>query len=1250
MALTLQLRTEEEQISAYLGDLCLAGPTAIDSLPAAADLRGNAFQVYEHGKELFEALGGSALVKHLDKDDGVLLLQADDKADAIPWEYALQETRELLACDYGMLRLVAGEAGAPVSNGPLQFIALGADPLVDAKGRPREGYRLDIDNELAAIAQTLRSSGNEVVGKRIPPTKRALRQALRRGPALLHLTCHGNIVHTAKAGPMAMLYLEDATGAEDPLQGRKLMQMPPKGVLRLVVLSACHTASGDQARLARTLVQNGVPAAIGIQGAYPDPLSDELAVPLYDSLLLGFSLAEAMRQTRQVLGDVDIASAGLPVVYVANNGWQGLEIREGASFVPNLKRPGVAQLAPEIQPPRPLLGRSKTLHDLAARYEQGAHVVTIVGSGGLGKTALAAAFAERFAWRWSQGVLGISFAGEEPDAGQFRQSLLRALIGPDIAASLAEAAEGSVDEVLLQALSDWKGLLLLDNYESVLQYLPEHNESPPTEETLTSTTQAEIVQEANAIQRLIYLIAEGGGDLLLTSRRHPAGLPGEKTFPHKRSLQGIGRMPAVQLFFRHSSSANPDATEHVRLAEEIARATEGHPLAIALLAGEFDESDITTEAFLASWPEELAAARRSGLAEHHVTFAVAFSRSYERLSASMQAKLRALSMFSFPFFAEAATLVWGLSTAEEQPDADAARGDLGRFVRATLLDVDATFSGSDRPATYRFLPVIWQEVAGRLGSRERLELESGFAAYGAWLASRGYLDIHSDAGLARLVRQSMPALERATGILHDTEQLWHIRRLAWLKNAFGETSSAYELLNNSISDVLPDPESEREMAEVQSSLRHELANVCVTRGDLDRALALYEESLQIKEQIGDLQGKAASLHQMAAVFLTRGHLDRALALYEESLQILEQIGDLKGKAASLSNMANLFMQQRDWTAAERVLEESLAIARQLQQPDGVAFSIVKLGQVAEALDDKETALTYYRQGLTTFEQLGMSSESSQVRNMIANLGGGGDLEAQLAELPSEQRLAVEAAMQRAAQLRQHVEQARQAAANEDYLDAVSAQEQATALAREFGEEQEALVQLSVLLYNLSSYYQKAGRFVDAVKALEEVVALDERTGHPDLESDRQALVQARQMATLSPEQRRQMETAAEELANLSPEQQAEMEAALRQMAEMDPEQLASLQAQAIVGQIQQTADQTRDAAIAALRGEVDTNELVVQMDDVATRAAEDESPGSPWLEVALFVQAAAALLRGDPIPPVPDIYVDHMAAIRREQN
>lgn len=101
-------------------------------------------------------------------------------------------------------------------------------------------------------------------------------------------------------------------------------------------------------------------------------------------------------------------------------------------------------------------------------------------------------------------------------------------------------------------------------------------------------------------------------------------------------------------------------------------------------------------------------------------------------------------------------------------------------------------------------------------------------------------------------------------------------------------------------------------------------------------------------------------------------------------------------------------------------------------------------------------------------------------------------------------------------IQQSVAQARGAAADGDFAAAIAAQAQAVALLRErldaAGEPQAGLVQLSVLLYNLAGYLGRAGRFDDAVSAMEEVVGLDERTGHEDLATDREVLVGVRALA------------------------------------------------------------------------------------------------------------------------------------------
>ncbi|HUW10312.1 MAG TPA: tetratricopeptide repeat protein, partial [Anaerolineae bacterium] len=389
---------------------------------------------------------------------------------------------------------------------------------------------------------------------------------------------------------------------------------------------------------------------------------------------------------------------------------------------------------------------------------------------------------------------------------------------------------------------------------------------------------------------------------------------------------------------------------------------------------------------------------------------------------------------------------------------------------------------------------------------------------------------------------------------------------------------------------------------------------------------------------------------MAQVYVTRGDLDRALGLYQESLQLLEQIGDLQGKAASLSGVANLHMVRQDWPKAEQCILESMALAGRLGQTDAIAFNTVKLGQIAQARGDAAAALARYREGLVVFERLGMPRETEQVRHMIASLEGGGEV------IPSDP-------------LSRLIARARAAGQAGDAAGAAAAQEEAVALARQAGEEREALVTLSVLLYNLAGYYQRAGRHDDAVAALEEVVALDERTGHSDLESDRETLERARQLARLSPDERARLEAASagqdaalphilsaldEQLARLPPDERAQLEARLRQLAGewegMSPEEQAQQLAAMLAGgqrqQIESFAAQAREGAIAALRGEIERGPLLERIEQVAAQAAEGEEPGSPRDDLAAYLRAVVALLRGQPVPPVPASYAAHLAAIQ----
>jgi tetratricopeptide (TPR) repeat protein len=81
--------------------------------------------------------------------------------------------------------------------------------------------------------------------------------------------------------------------------------------------------------------------------------------------------------------------------------------------------------------------------------------------------------------------------------------------------------------------------------------------------------------------------------------------------------------------------------------------------------------------------------------------------------------------------------------------------------------------------------------------------------------------------------------------------------------------------------------------------------VYAQQGEVEQALELWKQSLEIEERVGNAQGKAATLHNMAGMYAQQGEVEQALKLFGESLKICERIGDIEGKKSVLENLAYL---------------------------------------------------------------------------------------------------------------------------------------------------------------------------------------------------------------------------------------------------------------------------------------------------------------------------------------------------------
>jgi len=150
-----------------------------------------------------------------------------------------------------------------------------------------------------------------------------------------------------------------------------------------------------------------------------------------------------------------------------------------------------------------------------------------------------------------------------------------------------------------------------------------------------------------------------------------------------------------------------------------------------------------------------------------------------------------------------------------------------------------------------------------------------------------------------------------------------------------------------------------------------LADACRRRGELDRAVALYQRCLGLP---GHPHGEAASLWGLGDVARQRGEPAQARHLFARSRRIYEAIGDEHGLGDHLIGLADLARQRRNAAEAEDCYRRALALFGGLGNRYGVARAVNGLGDVSRQRGETERAAELYRQALALLEALSSAEE------------------------------------------------------------------------------------------------------------------------------------------------------------------------------------------------------------------------------------------------------------------------------------
>ncbi len=155
-------------------------------------------------------------------------------------------------------------------------------------------------------------------------------------------------------------------------------------------------------------------------------------------------------------------------------------------------------------------------------------------------------------------------------------------------------------------------------------------------------------------------------------------------------------------------------------------------------------------------------------------------------------------------------------------------------------------------------------------------------------------------------------------------------------------------------------------------------------GEKHKALDFLEQALHIHREIGNSTMEATTLSNVGVAWSALGEKRKALDFFEQALPLRRAVGDRGGEATTLASIGLAWSDLGEKHKALDFFERALELVRMVGDRRGEATTLNNIGAVWDDLGEKRKALDFYEQALPMHREVGNRTMEATTLNNIGS--------------------------------------------------------------------------------------------------------------------------------------------------------------------------------------------------------------------------------------------------------------------------